>query len=153
MLAGAALTVNVGKNNSRMTIGFTGFVLGRKQTNQVRPLFQKIPSDNRIIARSQDRGDYPYRQIPFGFPKTMDAGAEAGEGDFWRGIHFSETRHDHLFINFSVVVPMKTAGETPDRLAGRRICQMLSSGSPERMSNMTPLLPISGSSDCVLFHK
>src|SRR5262245_9070515 len=34
----------------------------------------------------------------------MHAGAEAGEGDFWRGTHFSETRHDHLFINFSAVV-------------------------------------------------
>jgi hypothetical protein len=28
----------------------------------------------------------------------MDTGAEAGEGDFSRGIHFSETRHDYLFI-------------------------------------------------------
>jgi hypothetical protein len=34
----------------------------------------------------------------------MDAGAKAGEGDFWSRIHFSETRHDHFFINFSAVV-------------------------------------------------
>ena len=34
----------------------------------------------------------------------MYAGAEAGQGDFRRGIHFSETRHDHFFINLSAVV-------------------------------------------------
>src|SRR5215475_9199556 len=34
----------------------------------------------------------------------MDTRAEAGEGDLWRGVHFSETRHDHLFINFPAVV-------------------------------------------------
>src|SRR5262249_49622833 len=34
----------------------------------------------------------------------MDAGAEAGEGDLWRGIHSSETWHDHLFVDFPAVV-------------------------------------------------
>jgi hypothetical protein len=33
----------------------------------------------------------------------VQAGTEAGEGDLWRGTHSSETRHDHLFINFSAV--------------------------------------------------
>jgi hypothetical protein len=34
----------------------------------------------------------------------MHARAEAGEGDFWSGIHFSEIRYDHLFIGFPTVV-------------------------------------------------
>ena len=40
----------------------------------------------------------------FCFPETMHAGAEAGEGNFWRGILSAETWHDYLFINFAAVV-------------------------------------------------
>jgi hypothetical protein len=43
------------------------------------------------------------RRVLFRFPETVQAGTEAGEGDLWRGTHSSETRHDHLFINFSAV--------------------------------------------------
>jgi hypothetical protein len=34
----------------------------------------------------------------------MHARAETGESDLWSGIHFSETRHDDFFIDFSAVV-------------------------------------------------
>jgi hypothetical protein len=109
----------------------------------------EIAAKHGVVPCTQDRGDDAHRQILLGFPKTLHAGAEAGEGGFWWGIHSSETRHDRLFVDFSLVVPMKTAGETPKRFARWRICRMLSSRSPERISDTTPWLPISGSSDCV----
>jgi hypothetical protein len=40
----------------------------------------------------------------FSLPRTVNTGTEASEGDSRRRIHFSETRHDHLFINFSAVI-------------------------------------------------
>ena len=67
-------------------------------------LQNEIPAYHRIVPRSQNRRCDADGQIFFGFPETVHAGAEAGEGDFRSGIHFSETRHDHLFINFSAVV-------------------------------------------------
>jgi hypothetical protein len=61
----------------------------------------KYPPTTASFQRAQDRGNNAHRQILLSFPETMDAGTEAGEGDSWGGAHSSETRHDHLFANFS----------------------------------------------------
>src|SRR5262249_16423964 len=61
-------------------------------------------AEDRIIPCAQDRRRDADGQSFFGFPEAMHAGTETGEGDFWRGTHFSETRHDHLFINFAAVI-------------------------------------------------
>jgi hypothetical protein len=58
-------------------------------------------------------GTMPRRQIRFRFPETMHAGAETGDGDLGRGVYPSEPRRDRLFIDFTAVLPTKTAGETP----------------------------------------
>ena len=69
-----------------------------------KPLRSKIPARDRIVPRAEDRGNNAHRQILLRFPKAVHAGAETGESDLWSGIHFSETRPDHFFMNLPTVV-------------------------------------------------